>query len=239
MGLAKQAMLGVAGAFAALALTPQAAEAGTVVASSGPSSETYPVGAQIGDTQRITLRAGDTLTVLSNGRTRTLRGPGTFILAQRGARSDNRALSALTSRRSSSRARTGAVRGDGNAVVSNPNLWYVDVAQSGTICLANPDPIQLWRADTEAAASYSFSRSGAEGEAIDVAFPESEMLGIWDGAVQLREGETYVISGGGSSAEVSFVFLQEIPNDGEELALTLIENGCSVQLDQLTRALAE
>ncbi len=238
MGLAKQAMLGVVGAFAVLALAPEAAEAGTVVASSGPSAEQYPVGAQIDDTQRVTLREGDTLTVLSGGRTRTLRGPGTFILAQRGGSSDNRALSALTSRRSSSRARTGAVR-DPDAVISNPNLWYVDVSQSGTICLANPDPIQLWRANTDEPARYSFSRSGTPEEAVEVSFPQREMLGIWDGAVQLREGVTYTVSGSGTEAELNFVFLQDIPTDGEELALTLIEHGCNVQLEQMSRALAE
>ncbi|WP_271079414.1 hypothetical protein [Aurantiacibacter sp. MUD61] len=238
MGLPNKTLLAIAGAAAALMLVPEAAHAGTVVASSGPSSEQYPVGTQIGDTQRITLRNGDVLTVLDGGRTRTFRGPGTFVLARRGARSDNRTLAALTTRRSSDRARTGAVRGDGENV-TNPNLWYVDISQSGTICLANPDPLQLWRADTSEAATYSVSRAGSEGEAIAVTFPEREMLGIWDGAVQLREGETYVISGGTTPTEVNFVFLQDIPEDGEELALTLLANNCTVQLDQMARALAE
>lgn len=238
MGLAKQAMLGVAGVFAALALTPQTAEAGTVVASSGPSAQQYPVGTQIGDTQRVTLREGDTLTVLTNGRTRVLRGPGTFILARRGAATSTGTLATLTTRRTGTQARVASSRGDGEEV-SNPNLWYVDVAQSGTICLANPDPIQLWRSNVDEVASYSFSRAGAPAEAVNVGFPERQMLGIWESAVQLREGQTYTISGNGVSTELRFVFLQEIPTDGEELALTLIENGCNVQLDHMTRALAE
>lgn len=238
MSLTRKALLGVAGAFAALTLTPQAALAGTVVASSGPSADQYAVGSQISDTQRITLRQGDTVTVLHNGRTRTFRGPGTFILSQRGGRSENRTLAALTSRRSSGRARTGAVRGEG-VEVTNPNLWYVDVAQSGTICLANPDPLQLWRANTDEAASYTVSREGSSDAAITVNFNEREMLGIWDDAIQLREGETYTISGGEEPTQLNFVFLQEVPEDGEELALALIENGCSVQLEQMTRALAE
>lgn len=238
MAVTRKALLGVAGALAALALTPDAALAGTVVASSGPSADQYPVGTQVGDTQRITLRQGDTVTVLHNGRTRTLRGPGTFIIAQRGARSDNRAFTALTSRRSSGRARTGAVRGDG-LEVTNPNLWYVDVARSGTICLANPDPLQLWRGNAAAEATYSVSREGSADEAVAVTFPAGEILGIWDGAIQLREGETYTITGGAEPTELSFVFLQEVPEDADGLALALIENGCTVQLDQMASALAD
>ncbi|WP_340587473.1 hypothetical protein [Erythrobacter alti] len=234
----RRTWLGIFAAFATLVLAPQEAIAGTVVAVSGPSASQYPVGTQIGDTQRVTLREGDTLTVLHDGRTRTLRGPGTFVLAQRTTQGRNRALAALTTRRSASRARTGAVRGDGEEV-TNPNLWYVDVAKSGTICLANGDPVHLWRARTEDAEVYSFARENAAEEPVSLTFPEREMLALWESAVQLREGETYAISSNNSRdvAQVRFVFLQDIPEDAEDLALALIENGCTVQLEQMSAAL--
>ena len=227
-------------ALAALAFAPQIAVAGTVVAVSGPSASQYPVGTRLSGTQRVTLRQGDTLTVLHEGRTRTLRGPGTFVLAQRVPQGRNRALAALTTRRSASRARTGAVRGDGEGV-ANPNLWYVDVAQSGTVCLANSDPVRLWRAQTADAAVYTIARAGGTEDSVQLTFPEREMLAMWGSAVQLREGETYAISSAASqdTAQVRFVFLQEIPEDAEDLALALIENGCTVQLEQMSAALAD
>lgn len=235
----RKALLGVFGACAAVMLAPQAAIAGTVVSVSGPSASQYPVGTRINGTQRVTLRAGDTLTVLHEGRTRTLRGPGTFVLAQARSSGRNRTLAALTTRRSASRARTGAVRGDGEAI-ANPNLWYVDVAKPGTICLANADPVRLWRARTDAAAVYAIARDGAAEDAVELTFPEGEMLGIWESAMQVREGETYSLRSDSAEDPVqfSFVFLQEVPEDSEELALALIENGCTVQLEQLSDALA-
>lgn len=228
----------VAGATALAFASP--ALAGTVVASSGPSASTYPVGSQIGDTQRITLREGDTLTVLDNGRTRVLRGPGSFVLASRTARRESRTFAALTNRSSAGRARTGASR-NADGVVLNPNLWWVDVSKSGTVCLANPDPIQLWRGDTQEAEVYTVTRAGASEGSVMVDFPVTETLGIWRSALQVREGETYTIRENGSSeaAQVNFVFLQEIPTDSEELALTLIENGCTVQLEQMAAVLEE
>ena len=182
----------------ALLLVPQAAEAGTVVASSGPSASTYRVGTQIGNTQRITLRQGDSITVLDNGGTRVLRGPGTFILARQGGQTNNRAFTALTTQRSATRARTGAVRGVNGAEKTNPNLWYVDVAAEGTICVNDPDNIRLWRADTQAQSTYTIASQGAE---TTITFPAGEMLAAWD-IYNLPEPETtYSIGTGGSAVE--------------------------------------
>lgn len=240
MSLVNRTFLGLAGAAAVLSLAV-AAEAGTVVSVSGPSAGTYPVGTQIADTQRITLRQGDTLTVLDNGGTRVLSGPGTFILARQGGQARNSAISALTTQRSANRARTGAVRTGEAGPVTNPSLWYVDVAQSGTICLSNPSAVRLWRGDTAEETVYSVVPAGSPDEAVGVTFRESEMLALWDAALQLHEGETYTIGKApdDEAAQVSFVFLEEVPEDVEQLALTLIENGCTVQLEQLSEAGAE
>lgn len=232
----KLALALVAGA-AALAMVPQTAEAGTVVASSGPSASTYPVGTQIGDTQRITLRQGDALTVLDGGSTRVLRGPGTFILASRGASAGNAAIAALSSRRANSRARTGAVRGvEGETPVSNPNLWYVDVAASGTICLSNVDRVNLWRADTAEEAVYTIAPAGNPDNGVTATFPAMEMLARWDSALQLRDGATYTIAmeGDEEPTEVTFNLLTDVPEDNPEaIAQALISNGCTIQLQQI------
>jgi len=234
----KFAMAAVASA-AALALVPGAAEAGTVISSSGPSASQYPVGMQIGETQRITLREGDVVTVLDGGSTRVLRGPGTMIIAQRaGAGSSNRVLSGLTSRRP--QARIASSRGTPGAdAQTNPNLWYVDVAQPGTICLSNVDRVNLWRADKEELAQYSIAPAGAPDAAVGITFEAGEGLARWESALQLRDGATYIItqpSTEGDGVLVTFNFLTDVPDDAEGLAQALISSGCTVQLGQMVAA---
>lgn len=235
MSWGKTFIAGIALAVGALGAT--AAQAGVVVSSSGPSARTYPVGKQIDDNERITLREGDVLTVLDNGGTRVFRGAGTFMLARSGAASRNRAFAALTTQRSATRARTGAVRSTGSSEVSNPNLWYVNVAQSGTICLTDPAAVRLWRADTQAASTYSIDPAGADA-ATSVTFPAGEMLAAWDEANPPRPDTRYRIGHDTqtSPVEVQFVFLDETPEEPEALASKLIENGCITQLEQLSKA---
>lgn len=242
MFLKNKCLLAAAAAFtAALAMSTQPAMAGTVVAVSGPSASTYPVGAQIGDTQRVTLQQGDSLTVLDGGGTRVLRGPGTFTLARQSGRARNSAFSALTRQRSATRARTGAVRtGDDGLPPSNPNLWYVNVASSGKICLPDPTQVRLWRSDTAAETVYTISAVAAPQDAVDVTFRESEMLAGWDARIALNEGLIYSIESTDMPASsVNFLFLDNVPGDAEGLAQTLIANGCTNQLELLSAAMAE
>ena len=82
MPLPIKRFVGATLAAAACALVPSNASAGVVVAASGPSASDYPVGKKIGNSERIVLRAGDTLTVLDGNGTRVLRGAGTYSLGQ-------------------------------------------------------------------------------------------------------------------------------------------------------------
>lgn len=239
MSHASKLSLGLIAGAAALAMAPQAAEAGTVVASSGPSAATYPVGAQIGDTQRITLRQGDSLTVLDGGRTRVLEGPGSYILAQRGASTSGNSTLANLTRRQRGQARVASSRGpEGGETATNPNIWYVDVAASGTVCLASTERLNLWRADSSEAAMYSIAPAGAPGDGVTVTFPADEMLARWDSALQLRDGHAYTIasSSDGEATQVTFSLLDEMPEDVEEMAQTFIARGCTIQLGQIVSA---
>lgn len=239
MSLLGKGLAGLVGAAAMLALVPQSAQAGTVVAASGPSAASYPVGTQIGDTQRISLRAGDSLTVLDNGGTRVLRGPGTFILARQGGSSRNRAYAALTTQRSATRARTGAVRNtQSGQEIRNPNLWYVNVAAAGKMCVVDRNAIPLWRADTTMETVYTITGAGDPAE---VTFPEKEMLASFTSEEGLADGATLTIAAPEleTPTRVSFVFLEEVPADAEATAQALIENGCMGQLEQLSTAMAE
>lgn len=212
-----------------------AVEAGVVVSVSGPSAATYPVGRKIADNARITLKAGDIVTVLNGGNTRVLRGAGTFSLGAKKRSASRGAFSALTRQRSAQRVRTGAVRNvPGMSTVTRPNLWYVDVAQSGAHCLANDKNVRLWRATNQGGAAYNVS---IDGRSTPVSFADGDMIVPWDsGAMPLSSGVDYMIGLDGEepSVTVSFVVLDKAARNPEDLAAQLIENGCMKQLELLT-----
>lgn len=73
--------IGLALAGAALA---GAAQAGVVVSSSGPSKAQFPAGKKLDDNSSITLRDGDTVTVLTAGGTRVIKGAGVHLVGATG-----------------------------------------------------------------------------------------------------------------------------------------------------------
>jgi hypothetical protein len=223
---------------AACILPPAAASAGVVVAASGPSASSYPVGKKIGDSERIVLRAGDTLTVLDGNGTRVLRGAGTYSLDQQAGPSQRSTFAVLTERRSAQRVRTGAVRGEEEgAARHSPNLWYVDVAQPGKVCLAGAERVRLWRGSTDGDATYLVRADG--GGSHTVTFADGDMLAPWDTRLlPVSSGAVFHIAGpsGGPDKELSFVVLDTVAEEPEALAAQLIENGCTRQLELLSTA---
>lgn len=231
-------------ALAAVAL-PAAASAAIVVASSGPSASKYPVGTKIAPDTRVTLKAGDSVTVLDDAGTRVLRGEGTVRVDQRGGGAVSSAFTALTRQRSASRVRTGAVRGSDAGEVRSPNLWYVDARQGGTVCILDTWSVQVWRATSDAAQTLRVTpaRAGSGGESAGetaLSFPAGAMIAPWDtSAAPIADGSAYRISGDGAAArQVTFAVLPAKPASPEATAALLIEKGCSVQLDLLAASLA-
>jgi hypothetical protein len=232
-------------ALAACAMLPSVALAGVVVSASGPSAGTFPVGKKIGDSEKIVLRAGDTLTVLDGKGTRVLRGAGTYSLDQQAGPARTGAFAALTERRSAARVRTGAVRCEPDdkacqeAVgVSPTNLWYVDLTHPGKTCLADTERVRLWRGVAEGEASYVIRAAG--GGSQTVAFSDGSISAAWDQqALPLAAGTEYRVSGadGGEQGPLSVVILPNVADQPEALAQQLIENGCTRQLELLSSAM--
>jgi hypothetical protein len=219
--------------------TATAAQAGVVVSVSGPSAKSYPVGRKLGDNEAIVLQPGDSVTVLDQRGTRVLHGAGTYTLAQQAGPSKSGTFAVLTRERSAQRMRTGAVRaGDAAGPVTSPNLWYVDVGSSGTMCVTGADDVRLWRATTEGQATYSIKPSGG-GASANVSFPDGEMLSAWNAAsLPVRDGSSFVISRPGvPDRTITFRVLGQVPADPESLAQKLIESDCKTQLDLLSSTL--
>jgi hypothetical protein len=223
---------------AAWLLAPALASAGVVVSASGPSAASFPVGKTIASSERIVLRGGDTLTVLDGNGTRVLRGAGTYSLDQQSGTSKRGTFAVLTERRTASRVRTGAVRGDETTPVHSPNLWYVDVGHPGTVCLAGTDRVRLWRATTEGDATYAL-RTAAGGASHSVTFADGDMLAPWDTSVfPIADGASFALSGPGaaSGSTLTFAVLDTVAEEPEALAQQLIEKGCTQQLELLSTA---
>ncbi|GGD86678.1 hypothetical protein GCM10011515_02730 [Tsuneonella deserti] len=229
----------IAAALAVAALVPLSqAQAGVVVSVSGPSAKLYPVGKKLADTDKVVLKSGDTVTVLDQRGTRVLKGAGTFSLADKPAADRSSTFALLTRQRSAQRVRTGAVRGDDAGPVTRPNLWYVDVRQAGPMCIANPAEVRLWRPATTGEALYVIGADGARASS-KAAFSDGEMLTVWDlSQAPVTDGARYVVAGqDGAPHEITFRLLDSVPAAPEDLALKLIEKGCTAQLDVLSAAM--
>ncbi|WP_271438162.1 hypothetical protein [Pontixanthobacter luteolus] len=207
------------------------ANAGVVIKSSGPSASAYPVGKKLPDSSTVTLREGDTITIMADGGTRVIRGPGTHRVAARGS-SKRSTFAALTRQRSKARVRTGATRAPS---MSRPNIWMVDVSRSGTMCVPDFGSVQIWRPGFDQGATYVLANSSSAAH-VHVSFEPKQMVADWDNArMPLADGASYQITGpgGGDPATVTFAEMGEMPQSPEALAELLLEKGCSGQLDLL------
>ena len=197
-----------------------------VVRSSGPSARNYRAGQSLPDNARITLSAGDQLTILANGGTRTFRGPGTF--------SPNTQIAAGTTVNNGGRiARVGAVR-DAGIVPRGPTIWHVDVTQGGTFCLASASNVMLWRPDASAPVRFTITGPGGTRT---LNWAAGEPTVAWPGGAPANGG-AYTITQPGVAVPVTITFrlLGSQPRDVQGVAQALIANGCEGQLDVLVES---
>lgn len=227
------------GAAALSALLAGAASAASIVVrSTGPSARLYPAGKPLADTAQIVLKPGDTLVILDGRGTRTLSGPGTFGATSVASRSGvSTTAMRILSNQGASERRGGAVRGGAPTGESrSPNLWYVDVSHGGTVCVADPAAVKLWRPSTAEAADLKISGGGKDGT---VEMAKGVNTGDWPAAVPVAEGTEYVLTAPGiAPATIKFALVQP-PTDLESTASTLIAKGCNTQLDLLIASTAQ
>jgi hypothetical protein len=203
-----------------------------VVRSTGPSAKAYPAGRQLADNAQLPLKAGDSLVLLDARGTRTISGPGTFPAISTGVRAGTTQTAArILANQSKSERRGGAVRGGGqSAEARSPNLWFVDVSKSGTVCVADPKAIRFWRASPAAAGEVTVSGAGATGA---IALPPGASVADWPKSVPVTEGGDYVVTLSGAAPTKIRIVTVPVPADLEDTAIKLIAKGCKTQLDLL------
>lgn len=213
--------------------------AGVVVKSSGPSAASYPVGKKLDDAASVTLKSGDSITVLTDSGTRVITGPGTHRVGARGA-SKRTAFAMLTRQQSGARVRTGAVRGGATGSASNPNMWNVDTSRPGKMCLPAGEAISFWRPAVEGDETWMLGSAVSDFH-VHVMFDDGDATASLSAdELPLGQNRVYDLSGpaGGPSQRMEFVPLASVPDNAEDLAVVLAENGCSEQLDLLSEKLA-
>ena len=217
----------------ALAAAPAWADS-LVVRSSGPSAGSYAPGKKLADGGSLLLKAGDVVTLLDAKGTRTLRGPGRFgVTATAAVPASNITMAALLDTKRVRRARTGAVRGavgEGPAAAKRPNLWLVDVAQPGQLCVTDPAAVRIWRADAAKPAIVRINGGGVQASAD---FAANEAIAGWPAALPVKDGMAYRIEAGGRSVDIRFALLGSAGAGIDDTASALIAKGCQAQLDLL------
>lgn len=216
-----------------------------VVRSTGPSAASYPAGKKLANNAKVTLKKLDSVTILGKSGTRVLKGPGTYQLNRASSSSGTATrLSSFINNRGSTRVRTGAVRGAGDVsgpvTPKNPNLWFLDVTKGGKFCVANPKTLVLWRPDYTGSATASIVEP-TSGGLTEVEWRKGNPLKKWPlEQAPVTEGATYQLIGSNvpQAVEVSFVMVENAPEDIDAAAALLIEKGCQSQLDLLVETLA-
>lgn len=241
MSLAKITLAAAALIGASMGWSAAAQAQAVVIRSTGPSAATYPMGRKLPAGSSVTLKAGDQITVIDQAGSRVLSGPGSFRLdsaVNRDAGGANTALAALIAR-GGARTRTGAVRGDTEVpteAVRPDNVWYVDVSRGGTVCIADPAQVVLWRPNRTETGNGTLY--GPDNTPAEVTFRATSAIKLWPVAtLPVVDGQTYrFTSPVGQTVKITTRLLADVPEDPVAVAALLAEKGCSAQIDVLANA---
>jgi hypothetical protein len=205
----------------AIAFGSTAAIANVVVVKSlGPSAKVYPPGKTLPETAKITLQGGDVVTVIGPASAQTLRGPGNFDAKQ-----------VTLASAAGQRGRFGALRAV--EVAHNPSIWDINASDGGKICVADAAKLQLWRPDSESAATIEIR--SPDGKSQQLSWAAGSALAAWPTALPIKNGASYQLEwpDTGEKSSLDIVATPGAPTDLVGVAQVLIEHGCTKQLDLL------
>jgi hypothetical protein len=235
----KSVLLGVL-SLTLVSVTPAFANA-IIVRSDGPSAKTYPPGKSMPVKGKITLKAGDRVTVLDGSGTRILTGPGNFPVTASDSTATASAFGQFLRSTGVSQMRRGATRGtDITGPAQSPNIWFIDVTQSGPMCIADPASVTLWRPTSKAALPLTIKPVGGA-KPVATPFAKGQAMADWPLAeLPLADRAQYQLASGGQS-EPRMVIIRLVKPAAptpEATATALIKQGCTAQLDLLVETMA-
>jgi hypothetical protein len=197
-----------------------------VMRASGPAAQRYRPGTLLPDVRPIRLGSSDVLELLSDTGTWTWTGPGDFPAATRTVRT-SAGIAAPDLRRT----RVGAVRSVGGATM-RPNVWMVDLAEPGAVCVLSDHAPLLWRTTSEAAATTTITGPGGNVAAVE--WSAGQAAAPWPASIPVVDGAGYRITGAGASIDIVVKQVSSPPSSLPAAGMALIERGCQSQIDVLT-----
>lgn len=218
--------LAFAAATATLLTASQAAADILVMRASGPAAQRFRPGTLLPDARPIRLGATDVLELLSDTGTWTWTGPGDFPAATRTVRT-SAGIAAPDLRRT----RVGAVRSVGGATM-RPNVWMIDLAAPGAVCVLSGNAPLLWRMTAETAATTTIT--GADGSIGTVEWSAGQAAAPWPASVPVVDGAGYRLTGHGEAVDIMIKVLASSPSSLPAAGMALIEHDCQSQIDVLT-----
>jgi hypothetical protein len=203
-----------------------------VLRASGPAAGSMRVGQLVGGRQLLTLRRGDRLGVLFEGKVLEFRGPRVFSIAGSEGSVVDEPLFDWDSGEVRSR-----IAGTRRERPAQP-LWAASAADSGRHCLPSRAPPQLWSAEA-ATVAVTDAKTGATST---VTFESGSTAQPWPEAVPFRPNRTYALAAGdGPPTRVTFIRLRAdkagAEDPGERLA-RMSEQGCGAQVQRVARRVA-
>jgi hypothetical protein len=208
-----------------------------VVRSTGPSAKVYPPGKALTANATLSLKSGDMITILDNRGTRVLKGPGS-VSTGAATTSTGSAFNQLLKNTGARQARTGATRSVGGTTPTrSPNLWFVDFAKSGPVCVTNAAAVSMWRPSATAAQSVTVTRV-SDGKSAVIAFRPGQSVGAWPTAtLPVVDGAEYRVSAPNSGNQtLKLNVIADTNAEAGRVAGSLIEKGCTSQLDLMVEA---
>lgn len=220
---------------AAILLAAPALAGPLVVRVSGPSAAAFKAGQRLPDGAPLTLKAGDTITLLDARGTRKLSGPGSFRLDQYSVATTQNGFNELLTQRTERRARIGAVRSVGGTIDGKPvppGVWAIDTGATATVCALDTTKLSLWRADPTTAGTVTVARI-AGGAPAAVAFAAGQAVAAWPATLPVADGDRFNTKGAGASAQLTIRKLAAAPAAIDELGAAFVAAGCLSQFDRL------
>lgn len=194
-------------------------------------------GSVIDGNQALRLQSGSKVTLVgADGASVTIQGPSNAAPSrvakgdQMRAKSDKKVvevLGALLSNQRRSTKALGVVRSaTPNSASPPPNEWAINVAQSGTKCIAS-DVAMLWRADASNQAAVNIRRAGSSRTAKAVWPAGQEYLAV--NRQVFQNGQNYMISVNGRPVEMKINVMPDGLNSTAEKAAWMARSDCTVQ----------
>ena len=210
-----------------------------VIKSAGPSVKSYTPGKVIADNSSVTLKAGDTLTLLDGQGTRVLKGPGVFATTATTQTSSN--LTTMFKNTGTRQVRTGAVRGVNTGAPPRPsNIWLIDTSKSATVCVADTSAVSLWTPSGEAVSKLTLTRV-SDGKSVPLDMRPMQSVRAWPiEELPITDASEFRVTREASAASVTlhFATLGPNPQGVENTIASFVRSGCTTQLDMLIEAMS-